>query len=195
MILPILPYEGKIRVTKLYGTPPPKGFTYAAGKHSGIDLVGVNSKNIRAIADGTVIRSGYDPSGWGNYVVVTQSNGYSCIYAHLSKRNVVVNEKVKAGQILGIEGNTGNVTGSHLHLELRKTYADRMSTIDPAEYLGIKKKVGDVEMEKEKDAVSPWAKEAWEWAKEQTLLDGTRPTEPITREEMAVVLQRLAGEK
>ena len=186
-----LPYEGKIRVTKLYGTPSPKGFTYAAGKHSGIDLVGVNSKNIRAIADGTVIRSGYDPSGWGNYVVVTQSDGYSCIYAHLNKRSVAANEKVKAGQILGVEGNTGNVTGSHLHLELRRTYADRMSTIDPAEYLEIKKKVGDLEMAKDTNTVSDWAKEAWNWAKEKGLLDGTRPQEPITREEMAVVLQRL----
>lgn len=190
-----LPYEGKIRVTKLYGTPPPKGFTYAAGKHSGIDLVGVNSKNIRAIADGTVIRSGYDPSGWGNYVVVTQSDGYSCIYAHLNKRNMAVNEQVKAGQILGVEGNTGNVTGSHLHLELRKTYADRMSTIDPAEYLKIKHKVGDVEMAKDTNTVSDWAKEAWNWAKEKGLLDGTRPQELITREEMAVVLQRLVAMK
>ena len=191
----ILPYEGKIRVTKLYGTPPPKGFTYAAGKHSGIDLVGVNSKQIHAIADGTVIRSGYDPSGWGNYVVITQTDGYSCIYAHLSKRNVAVNEKVEAGQAIGVEGNTGNVTGSHLHLELRKTYADRMSTIDPAEYWGIKKKVGDLEMAKEKDGVSDWAKEAWDWAKEKGFLDGTRPQEPITREEIAVILQRLVGVK
>ena len=190
-----LPYEGKIRVTKLYGTPPPKGFSYAAGKHSGIDLVGVNSKNVRAVAEGTVIRSGYDPSGWGNYVVVSQTDGYSCIYAHLNKRNVVVNEKVEAGQILGVEGNTGNVTGSHLHLELRKVYADRMTTIDPAEYLKIKNKAGDLEMAKDVNVVSDWAKEAWEWAKEKDLLDGTRPQEPITREEMAVVLQRLTTVK
>ena len=190
-----LPYEGKIRITKLYGTPPPKGFTYAAGKHSGIDLVGVNSKNVRAIAGGTVIRSGYDPSGWGNYVVVKQTDGYSCIYAHLNKRNVAVNEKVQEGQLLGVEGNTGNVTGSHLHLELRKVYADRMTTFDPAEYLKIKNKVGDVEMEKDANAVSDWAKDAWNWAKEKELLDGTRPQEPITREEVAVVLERLANLK
>ena len=190
-----LPYEGKIRVTKLYGTPPPKGFTYAAGKHSGMDLVGVNNKNVRAIAAGTVIRSGYDPSGWGNYVVVKQSDGYSCIYAHLNKRNVAVDEKVQAGQVLGVEGNTGNVTGSHLHLELRKVYADRMTTIDPADYLKIKNKVGDVEMEKGTNAVSNWAKDAWKWAKEKGLLDGTRPQEPITREEMAVVLERVVNLK
>lgn len=191
----ILPYEGKIRVTKLYGTPPPKGFTYAAGKHSGMDLVGVNNKNVRAIAAGTVIRSGYDPSGWGNYVVVKQSDGYSCIYAHLNKRNVAVDEKVQAGQVLGVEGNTGNVTGSHLHLELRKVYADRMTTIDPADYLKIKNKTGDLEVVKDANAVSDWAKEAWEWTKEKGLLDGTRPQEPITREEMAVVLERVVNLK
>lgn len=190
-----LPYEGKIRVTKLYGTPPPKGFTYAAGKHSGIDLVGVDSKKVQAIAGGTVIRSGYDPGGWGNYVVISQADGYSCIYAHLNKRNVAVNEKVKAGQGLGVEGNTGNVTGSHLHLELRKVYSNQDTTIDPAEYLKIKNKVGDLEMAKDTNTVSDWAKEAWNWVKEKGLLDGTRPQEAITREEMAVVLQRLANLK
>lgn len=188
-----LPYEGKIRITKLYGAPPPKGFSYAAGKHSGIDLVGVNSKQVRAVAAGTVIRSGYDPSGWGNYIAIAQSDGYTCIYAHLNTRGVKVNEKVKAGQVIGREGNTGNTTGSHLHLELRKNYADRMSTIDPAGYLSIKNKEGDLEMVKEQ--VSAWAKEAWVWAKEKGLLDGTRPKDNITREEMAVVLQRLAALK
>ena len=185
----ILPYEGKIRVTKLYGTPPPAGFTYATGKHSGVDLVGVNSKIVHAIASGTIIRSGYDPGGWGNYIVVAQTDGYCCIYAHLNKRNVKVNEKVSEGQAIGVEGNTGNVTGGHLHLELRKTYADNKSTIDPAEYLKIKNKIGDLEMKKEQ--VSPWAKESWAWAKEKGLLDGTRPQEPITREEIAVILQRV----
>ena len=190
-----LPYEGKIRVTKLYGTPPPKGFTYAAGKHSGIDLVGVNSKQIHAIAAGTVIRSGYDPSGWGNYVVIAQTDGYSCIYAHLNKRSVKVDEKVKAGQAIGVEGNTGNVTGAHLHLELRKVYAKRDTTIDPAEYLKIKNKIGDVEMAKDTNTVSEWAKDAWKWAKEKGFLDGTRPQETITREELAVVLERLSAAK
>lgn len=188
-----LPYEGKIRVTKLYGTLPPKGFAYAAGKHSGIDLVGVNSKQVRAIAAGTVIRSGYDPSGWGNYIAIAQSDGYTCIYAHLNTRSVKVNEQVKAGQVIGREGNTGNTTGSHLHLELRENYADRMSTINPALYLGIKNKEGDLEMAKEQ--VSAWAKESWAWAKEKGLLDGTRPKDNITREEMAVVLERLAALK
>ncbi|MCI8336672.1 MAG: peptidoglycan DD-metalloendopeptidase family protein, partial [Peptococcaceae bacterium] len=114
---------------------------------------------------------------------------------HLNKRNVAVDEKVQAGQVLGVEGNTGNVTGSHLHLELRKVYADRMTTIDPADYLKIKNKVGDVEMEKGTNAVSNWAKDAWKWAKEKGLLDGTRPQEPITREEMAVVLERVVNLK
>ena len=185
--------EGQNRVTKKYCTMPPKGLSYAAGKHSGIDLVGVNSKQVRAIAAGTVIRSGYDPSGWGNYIAIAQSDGYTCIYAHLNTRSVKVNEQVKAGQVIGREGNTGNTTGSHLHLELRENYADRMSTINPALYLGIKNKEGDLEMAKEQ--VSAWAKESWAWAKEKGLLDGTRPKDNITREEMAVVLERLAALK
>lgn len=185
-----LPYEGKIRVTKLYGTPPPKGFTYAAGKHNGIDLVGDTNKNIHAITGGTVIRSRYDNTGWGNYIVIQQKDGISAIYAHLKERKVAEGKTVNDGQLIGVEGSTGNVTGSHLHLELRKKYSDRYSAIDPADYLNIKNKVGVLEMANNTNTVSSWAKEAWAWAKTKGLLDGTRPKDNITREEMAVVLQR-----
>ncbi len=176
-----LPYNGKIRITKLYGTPPPKGYTYAAGKHAGIDMVGVTDKTIHAIASGSVIRANYDPTGWGNYVVVRQDDGYNCIYAHLAKISVKIREKVQAGQVIGMEGNTGNATGNHLHLELRADYLDRNSTINPATYYGNKP--------------SEWAKEAWNWAKEKELLDGTRPQESVTREELAAILQRFAALK
>ena len=185
-----LPYKGKVRMTKLYGTLPPKGYTYATGKHGGIDLVGVEDKTIYAIAGGSVIRANFDPTGWGNYVVIRQEDGYYCIYAHLAKISVKLREKVDAGQEIGIEGATGNVTGSHLHLELRKEYGDRYSTMNPANYLGIKDEVGVLEMENA-NKPSDWAKEAWEWAREKGLLDGTRPQEGITREELAAILQRL----
>ena len=189
-----LPYNGKIRITKLYGTPPPKGYTYAAGKHAGIDMAGVTDKTIHAIASGSVIRANYDPTGWGNYVVVRQDDGYNSIYAHLAKISVKIREKITAGQVIGMEGNTGNVTGSHLHLELRADYADRYSTINPARYLKIKDKTGDLEMENG-NTPSEWAKEAWDWAKEKGLLDGTRPQESVTREELVAILQRFAALK
>ncbi len=185
------PYLKNFRITKLYQTPPPAGKKYAAGKHAGIDLVGIEYKRIYPIAEGVVYKTGYDHDGWGNYVVVKQEDGLYVIYAHLRTVLIKKNDKVLWGKLLGIEGASGNVTGAHLHLEIRKNYSDRDSTIDPAEYLGIKNKLGVVEMKEKEQTVSSWAAADWQWAKEQGLLDGTRPGDPVTREELAAILHRV----
>ena len=187
-----LPYMGKCRITKLYGTPPPAGMKYSTGKHAGIDLVGIEGKMIFPIMGGVVFKTGIDKKSWGKYVVIYQNDGLFAIYAHLSKiacppREVTMNDSI------GEEGATGNVTGAHLHLEIRKDYADKFSTIDPAEYLGIKNKLGVVEMKEKEEQVSGWAAADWEWAKEQGLLDGTRPKDPVSREELAAILHRLCN--
>ena len=190
-----LPYMGQCRITKLYGTPPPAGKKYSTGKHAGIDMVGMKDKSVYVIRSGKVYKTGFDPDGWGNYVVVEQDDGYFAIYAHLKEVNAILRKGkvvIAAFHTVGIEGATGNVTGVHLHLEIRKNYADKFSTIDPAEYLGIKNKLGVVEMkEQESEIVSSWAAADWKWAKEQGLLDGTRPKDPVTREELAAILHRL----
>ena len=129
----ILPYRGDFRVTLLYGAKPPAGITYSAGKHPGIDLVGVSDKLIRAVRPGCVYRSGYDISGW---------DGLYAIYAHMSKAYKSVGQQVKVGETLGVEGSTGKATGSHLHFELRRAYSDKYATIDPAGYLGIQNQIG-----------------------------------------------------
>ena len=136
------PYLGDFRITKLYGTPPPKGVKYSTGRHSGIDLVGVDDKLVRAVLGGTVFRAGFDPDGWGKYIVVKQTDGLFAIYCHLSKAHKATNQTVKEGEWIGNEGATGQVTGAHLHFELRKNYNDKYSTIDPAEYLGLVPEVG-----------------------------------------------------
>ena len=74
------PYHSAFRITKLYGTKPPAGVTYSAGKHSGIDLVGIDDKIIRAVAGGTVYCSAFDEDGWGKYVVIKQDDGLYAIY-------------------------------------------------------------------------------------------------------------------
>lgn len=186
-----LPYVGQCRITKLYGTPPPTGKKYSTGKHAGIDMVGDGSKKIFPIVEGKIFKIGNDRKGWGNYVVIEQDDGYFAIYAHLKKIEVKKGQVIFPFEWLGVEGATGNVTGAHLHLEIRKNYWDKNSTIDPAEYLGIKNKLGGVEMKEQEQIVSSWAAADWNWAKEQGLLDGTRPKAPVTREELAAILHRL----
>ena len=136
------PYYDVFRITKLYGTLPPTGVKYSTGKHNGIDLVGVSDKIVRSVRGGVVYRSAYDYNGWGKYVVIKQDDGVYAIYCHLEKSYKAVGQVVRAGDMLGIEGSTGQVTGQHLHFEIRKDYADKYSTIDPAEYLGLEPKVG-----------------------------------------------------
>lgn len=136
------PYHEAFRITKLYGTEPPSGVKYSTGKHAGIDLVGISDKVIRAVAGGVVYRSAFDEDGWGKYVVVKQDDGLYAIYCHLSKSYKSTGQAVRKGDMLGIEGATGQVTGQHLHFEIRREYGDKYSTIDPAEYLGIMPKIG-----------------------------------------------------
>ena len=165
--------------------------SYSAGKHAGVDLVGSN-KQVRAVMGGVVHRSAYDSTGWGNYIAVKQPDGYFAIYCHLAKRHKEVGQSVAAGDWIGDEGSTGKVTGQHLHFELRKNYSDKYSTINPTGYLGIKNEVGVAKLAEQKEGqVSDWAKEAWEWAKANNILDGTRPKDSVTREELAVIAQRI----
>lgn len=144
--MPDMPYAGKFKITKLFGTPPPAGVHYALGYHSGVDLVGLDDKTVRAITPGSVYRIGYDPDGWGNYVVIRQTDGYYAIYCHLAAVKIAAAAKVMPGETIGIEGATGQVTGRHLHLEIRRQYNDRRSVINPVDYLGIKNKLGVAEL-------------------------------------------------
>lgn len=61
----------------------------------------------------------YDAGGYGNYIVIRHNNGLETIYGHLSKQLVAGNEMVKAGDPIGLGGNTGRSFGSHLHFETR----------------------------------------------------------------------------
>ena len=137
-----LPYLGEFRITKLYGTPPPPGMTYSAGKHAGIDLVGTSDKIVRAVNGGIVYKASIDYDGWGKYIVVKQDDGYYAIYCHLKSAYKAAGSVVRAGDMIGLEGSTGKSAGSHLHFELRKVYSDKYSTIDPAPYLDLENKVG-----------------------------------------------------
>jgi murein DD-endopeptidase MepM/ murein hydrolase activator NlpD len=117
---------------------------WTASVHPGIDLVCDSDATIKAIHGGTVIRSKTSGS-WGSYVVIEQEDGLSAIYAHLNARFVEVGDNVAEGQFVGVMGNSGNVNGTHLHLEIQSDYYNAYSHQDIAEYLGIKNEVGFVQ--------------------------------------------------
>jgi hypothetical protein len=93
-----------------------------------IDIQGVGTTtSVYAAQSGTVSATGWDPGGYGNYVVVSSSASvasetrtYQHLYAHLSRRDVAADDPVARGTtVLGLTGTTGNSTGPHLHFHVR----------------------------------------------------------------------------
>ena len=91
--------------------------------HKGIDIANYTGTSIRATANGTVIAVGTS-GNFGKRIMIyhgTDENGttYVTVYAHLSQIKVSVGEKVDQGDLIGLMGNTGVSTGTHLHYEVR----------------------------------------------------------------------------
>lgn len=85
--------------------------------HNGLDLKVNIGDTIVAAFDGKVRIVKYERRGYGKYVVIRHDNGLETVYGHLSKQLVEENQLVKAGEVIGLGGNTGRSTGSHLHFE------------------------------------------------------------------------------
>lgn len=90
--------------------------------HTGLDFAAPTGTPIHAVADGVVRNAGLDIYGaaYGNLTDIEHGNGVHSWYAHQSEIDVHPGEVVKAGQVIGKVGATGNVTGPHVHLEIRK---------------------------------------------------------------------------
>jgi murein DD-endopeptidase MepM/ murein hydrolase activator NlpD len=193
-----LPVTGAFRVTAVFGQ---KGAYWAAG-HKGIDLV-ADDRRIFSTCTGIVRTIAYDADGWGQYIVVEDGEGLRHYFCHLVRGSA----KVKVGQrvtpltVLGEMGATGNVTGLHLHYELRR----QKVSIDPAAWLGIPNRVGSYHSKnyevsdmdsKNQSPIPAWAKAAVEEVIKKGLMTPDangdfRPNDPLTRAEMAVILTRL----
>lgn len=87
--------------------------------HKGIDIKVYIGDTIRAAFSGKIRIVKYEARGYGNYVVIRHYNGLETIYGHMSKTLVDEDQTVRAGDPIGLGGNTGRSTGSHLHFETR----------------------------------------------------------------------------
>lgn len=102
------------KITDIFGYRPRR-----RRMHYGLDVKVQRGDTIRAAFDGKVRYVSYQRRGYGNYVVIRHPNGLETLYAHLTKKLVDENEVVKAGDPIGLGGNTGRSTGTHLHFETR----------------------------------------------------------------------------
>ena len=87
--------------------------------HKGLDIKVYIGDTIRAAFSGKVRIVRYEAGGYGKYIVIRHPNGLETIYGPLSEQLVSENQSVKAGEVIGLGGNTGRSTGSHLHFETR----------------------------------------------------------------------------
>ncbi len=88
-------------------------------QHKGLDIKVYIGDTIRAAFSGKVRVVRYEGRGYGKYVVIRHNNGLETYYAHMSKQLVEEDQEVRAGDPIGLGGNTGRSTGSHLHFETR----------------------------------------------------------------------------
>jgi murein DD-endopeptidase MepM/ murein hydrolase activator NlpD len=94
-----------------------------SGPHRAIDYAAAIGTPIRAVGDGTITSVGWSSIGYGKLTKIRHNATYSTNYAHQSRFNVYVGQKVKQGDIIGYVGSTGNSTGPHLHYEMVKNGA------------------------------------------------------------------------
>ncbi|MFB6618282.1 M23 family metallopeptidase [Streptomyces sp. NPDC085524] len=109
-----------------------------AHKHSGQDFAVPSGTPVDAAAAGTVVKAGPNGGGdgpaYGNAIVIKHGNNTYSQYAHLSKIQVKIGQKVAKGQRIALSGNTGNSSGPHLHFEIRTT-PNYGSAVNPVAFL------------------------------------------------------------
>ncbi|WP_405439243.1 M23 family metallopeptidase [Streptomyces avidinii] len=115
-----------------------KGGNMWSHKHSGQDFAVPVGTPVKAAAAGVIVKAGPNGGGdgpaYGNAIVVKHANNTYSQYAHLSKIQVKVGQKVKASQRIALSGNTGNSSGPHLHFEIRTT-PNYGSAVNPVAFL------------------------------------------------------------
>lgn len=196
-----LPVSGVFSVTAAFGQTG----RYWKNGHKGIDIVCQN-RDVYATCDGTVRVIAYDSGGWGQYVTVGDDSGLIHIFCHLVKDSVLVRKGQRVNRLtkLGTMGSSGNSTGTHLHYQINKNGVP----INPCGHLGIPNEKGVYDSRnyeiketekmifKDHDKIGKWAKEAVEKVSDAGIMLGDdngnfNPKAPLTREEAAVIIERL----
>ncbi len=98
--------------------------------HPAVDIA-ARTGDVRAVANGVIVRSGWWSGGYGNAIQINHENGYITTYAHMSVLIVSVGDRVKKGQKIGVVGSTGRSTGPHVHFTIQRG----QSYVNPLEYL------------------------------------------------------------
>ena len=109
----------------------------SGGKHGGIDICvhgGSEGKKIVAAQGGEVISAGWNGS-YGNCIIIDHGGGLFTLYGHCSSLAVSSGQKVAKGQLIGYIGSTGNVTGPHLHFEVRVNSNSSVNRVQPLNYV------------------------------------------------------------
>jgi murein DD-endopeptidase MepM/ murein hydrolase activator NlpD len=115
-------------ITSTYGEA---GSMWSSGQHTGLDFAAPTGTPVKAVHGGTVTAAGWSGS-YGYRIVLELDDGTEVLYAHLSSMTASAGQTVTTGETIGRVGATGNVTGPHLHLEVRTAGG---SGIDPMAWL------------------------------------------------------------
>ncbi len=128
-------------INQPFGANPDIYGQFNLAGHEGVDIQAPTSSRIFAVADGRVRMVQNDPNAhnYGIHIRIDHADGFQTIYAHFKQAQVQNGQEVKAGQQIGIANNTGNSTGSHLHISLKKEGAQLKGYpagyIDPTPFL------------------------------------------------------------
>lgn len=129
-----------VKISQLFGPSSIDYSRFGLKGHNGIDFAGQIGDEILAAADGTVIHVGYEPEGYGHFILIDHGQHVG-VYAHLKKILVNVWQRVAQGKQIAEMGNSGNSTGPHLHFGIRPKVYDRNDGyggyIDPMPFFAI----------------------------------------------------------
>ena len=189
------PFRGKFTITCPFG----RQGAWQCGWHIGVDIVG-EDRQVRAIADGTVISINNHGKAYGNHVTIRHDDGMVSLYAHLDSIDVAIGQRLPLGTKIGVMGSTGNATAAHLHLELHigaYRYPQKGSTANDCKWLvdpigWIEDRIGGDDMPEVKD-LQIWRKETGQAVIVKAVnIDGSnyvklRDIEKLTRLEVSFV--------